>query len=73
MSCGEAISAVMLGAEIESLGKECEVLSASNLGIITDNNFSNANIVDIDITNIKRAFKKKFYRNSCWIPRVIGF
>ncbi|WP_353894479.1 aspartate kinase [Proteinivorax hydrogeniformans] len=58
MSCGEAISAVMLAAEIESLGQECELLSGWNVGIITDDNFTDANILGVDTKNIEKAFER---------------
>ncbi|WP_350345012.1 aspartate kinase [Proteinivorax tanatarense] len=58
LSCGEIISAVLLAAEIELQNVKCDILTGWNMGIKTDDNFTSANIVSVDNTRIKEAFKK---------------
>lgn len=48
MSCGEVISASMLGASLESLGEKAVVLTGPQAGILTDSTFGNAEILAID-------------------------
>lgn len=48
ISCGEIISAVVLANHICEKGYETVVLTGSQAGIITDNNFGNAEIIDVN-------------------------
>src|SRR5690606_34253324 len=48
MSCGDIISASMLGATLESLGEKVVVLTGPQAGILTDSTFGNAEILAID-------------------------
>lgn len=48
MSCGEIISASLLGAGLESLGEKVVVLTGSQAGILTDSVFGDADILAID-------------------------
>ena len=48
MCCGELISSVILCNELELLGIEAIPISGGQAGIITDDNFSNASLIDVD-------------------------
>ncbi|PRR82574.1 aspartate kinase [Clostridium vincentii] len=48
MCCGEIISSVIFCNELQLLGIESISLSGGQAGIITDNNFSNASLIDVD-------------------------
>jgi aspartate kinase len=52
MSCGEIISSVVLTAALESMGHKAVALTGRQAGIITDNTFSNAEILSIDESKI---------------------
>ncbi|SCY72233.1 aspartate kinase [Alkaliphilus peptidifermentans] len=48
MSCGEMISASVLSALLEQHGEKVIVLNGAQAGILTDDDFSNAEIISID-------------------------
>lgn len=48
MSCGEIISAVSLASMLELSNEKTVVLTGAQAGIVTDDNFSNAEILNID-------------------------
>ena len=48
MCCGELISSVILCNDLELIGIEAIPLSGGQAGIITDDNFSNASLIDVD-------------------------
>ena len=48
MSCGEIISAALLGAGLESMGESVVILTGMQAGIITDSIFGDADILSID-------------------------
>ncbi|NLW22336.1 MAG: aspartate kinase [Tissierellia bacterium] len=52
LSCGEIISAVVLASHLCEKGYKVAVLSGAQAGIITDNNFGNAEIIEINPTNV---------------------
>ncbi|WP_353892036.1 aspartate kinase [Proteinivorax hydrogeniformans] len=58
LSCGEIISAVLLASEVESHNVQCSILTGWNMGIKTDTKFTNANILEVNDTNFKKAFKE---------------
>lgn len=67
MSCGETISSVIISATLEANGIKALPLTGIQAGIITDNNFGNASIIDYDDTLIKEVLKDGF------VPVVTGF
>jgi aspartate kinase len=48
LSCGELISAVVFAATLESKGCSAVVLTGGQAGIITDDNFANAKIIQVN-------------------------
>ncbi|HEY5524218.1 MAG TPA: aspartate kinase [Clostridium sp.] len=48
MCCGELISSVILCNDLELIGIEAIPISGGQAGIITDDNFSNASLIDVD-------------------------
>ncbi|MFX0549058.1 aspartate kinase [Hathewaya histolytica] len=67
MSCGEIISTVVMCNELFNVGIEALPLSGGQAGIITDNNYNNANILDVDKNKILDIIK------DGKIPVVAGF
>lgn len=67
MSCGEIISATVMAKAFASRGFKTRVLTGGNAGILTDDNFGNANIVNIDKKRILRILEEGI------IPIVTGF
>ncbi|ABR47155.1 aspartate kinase [Alkaliphilus metalliredigens QYMF] len=67
MSCGEIISATLLGSALEALGEKVIVLTGAQAGILTDDHFSNAEIIAIDE---KRSLS---YLEKDYIVVVPGF
>lgn len=67
MSCGEIISAVTLSNTLKSRGHKVEVFTGGQAGIITDENYSNAKILEVDPSNIIKSLEKGN------IPIVAGF
>ncbi len=47
MSCGEAISSAVIANSIESLGHKCIALTGFQAGIVTDNQFNDANVIEV--------------------------
>lgn len=58
ISCGEVISSIVLSNELREEGYETEVLTGKDIGIITDDNFGDARILDFDRTNIENSLRK---------------
>ena len=54
MSCGEIISAVTLAEELKKDGYETTVLTGGQAGIITNDNFGDARIIDFRPENMKK-------------------
>lgn len=54
MSCGETISAALVSHLLEVNNMPAEPLTGFQAGILTDNNFNSAEIIDIDTSNIKK-------------------
>jgi len=67
MCCGEIISAVILCNDLELIGIEAIPLSGGQAGIITDDNFNNASLIDVDDTKIKEIL------SLGKVPVVTGF
>jgi aspartate kinase len=57
-SCGEIISASIIASNLIDRGIEAVSLTGGQAGIVTDNNFGDANIYDVDTRNIKRHFNE---------------
>ncbi len=58
LSCGEIISAVVLSNVLNKKGIKTKVFTGYQAGIITDNNFGNAEITKINPINIIETLKK---------------
>lgn len=58
LSCGEIISSVVLANHLALNGYSTFVLSGLQAGILTDNNFGNANIIKVNPNNILNRFKQ---------------
>lgn len=58
LSCGEIISAVVLSNQLSLKGFQAPVLSGQQAGILTDENFGDAEIIDIDPINIREKLEK---------------
>lgn len=54
MSCGEIISGVVMSATLQSMGCPAVSLTGAQAGIITDNNYNEARILKVDVSNIVR-------------------
>lgn len=67
MSCGEIISATYMAANLEKYGFSAEAMTGFQAGILTDSNFGNADIIDIDTKSILKELSKGK------IPVVAGF
>ncbi|MFZ5966533.1 MAG: aspartate kinase [Bacillota bacterium] len=67
MSCGEIISSVLLANVIKSMGYEAAALTGFQAGIITNNQFGNAEVLKVDSKNILKNLQKGL------IPVVTGF
>ncbi len=67
MSCGETISATIIANMLDNLDLHAIPVTGFQAGLITDNNFSNANVIDFDGKFINNLIKKKI------IPVVTGF
>ncbi|MGI6684803.1 MAG: aspartate kinase [Bacillota bacterium] len=57
MSCGEIISSVVMVSELKSLGIEATCLTGGQAGIITDDCFSDARILQVNPAEIYQEFK----------------
>ncbi|MFZ5943560.1 MAG: aspartate kinase [Bacillota bacterium] len=58
MSCGEIISAAIMAQSLEDKGYPAEVMTGIQAGIKTDDNFSSAEILEINSDRIKRCLEK---------------
>ncbi len=67
MACGEIISAVVLANTLKARGYDARAFTGGQAGIITDNNFTQAEILDIKPDRILEAIK------NGRIPVVAGF
>ena len=67
MCCGELISAAVMAASLQKDGLRAAALTGGQAGILTDSNFGDARIKDINPDNLLR------YMNSGIIPVVCGF
>lgn len=67
MSCGESISSAVIANTIESLGHKCVALTGFQAGIVTDESFNDANVLDV-----KPALIHK-YLELGYIVIVTGF
>ncbi|MER3402899.1 MAG: hypothetical protein C4337_06265 [Armatimonadota bacterium] len=67
MACGEIISTVIFAQTLRILGYASVALTGNQAGIVTDNEFGNARILEIDPTPILRCLEQG------WIPVVAGF
>ncbi|QEK12221.1 aspartate kinase [Crassaminicella thermophila] len=67
MACGEIISSVILANTIKSMGYMAVALTGYQAGIITDNNYGDAEVLKVDTTNIINFLKKGY------IPVITGF
>lgn len=67
MSCGEIISSVIMVNALRAKGYEAVALTGGQAGIITDNNYGNANILRVQPDKIR------MYLEMGKIPVVAGF
>ncbi|MEJ6951661.1 aspartate kinase [Natronospora cellulosivora (SeqCode)] len=67
MSCGEIISAVIMVQSLEKMGVESVALTGAQAGIITDDNFGNADIIDVIPEKIEKII------NEGKVPVIAGF
>lgn len=67
MACGEIISSVILANTLRMRGYECAALTGAQAGIVTDDNFGDAEVLRVEPQNIYKYIEK----NS--IPIITGF
>jgi len=67
MCCGEIISAVVLAEAFEERGLKVRVLTGGNAGIITDDNYSSAEVLRVETHRILETLEQGL------IPIVTGF
>lgn len=67
ISCGEIISSIVFASELQSNNINAVPLIGSDIGILTDNNFGNAKILNIDTFNIEKLLSQNI------IPVIAGF
>jgi aspartate kinase len=67
MACGEIISTVIMAQTLRILSYPSVALTGNQAGIITDSEFGNARILEINPTPILRCLEQG------WIPVVAGF
>lgn len=58
LSCGEIISAALLGSSFDKNGIKSKVVTGWNMGLYTDENFSDAKIKRIDAGKIAKYFEQ---------------
>lgn len=58
VSFGEVISSITLANEISQLGYEVDILTGKDIGIITNNNFGDADIIDFNSSKIEESLLK---------------
>lgn len=67
MGCGEIISTVVMSDELKSVGIDAVPLTGGNAGILTDENYSSADFIDINPKLILEVLKEGK------VPVVAGF
>jgi aspartate kinase len=67
MACGEIISTVVMAQTLRTLGYPTVALTGSQAGIITDDEFGNARIMEKNPQPLQRCLEQG------WIPKVAGF
>ncbi|MDK2835562.1 MAG: aspartate kinase [Thermosediminibacterales bacterium] len=67
MSCGEIISSVVLANVLNKKGYKAKSLTGGQAGILTDDNFGNAQVIDFNPETILKTIKNGY------IPVVSGF
>ncbi|MEO0088580.1 MAG: aspartate kinase [candidate division WOR-3 bacterium] len=67
LSCGERISASLLAITLHRMGIKAVSFTGSQIGIITDNNFTSARIRMVNGERLKKVLKEKK------VPIVMGF
>ncbi|RRD96467.1 aspartate kinase [Clostridiales bacterium COT073_COT-073] len=67
MGTGEIISAVVLSGELQKIGIAAEAYSGGRAGIITDNNYTGAEVLSVDATILRQALENGI------TPIVAGF
>ncbi len=67
LSCGEIISGVVMGETLEKRGYRVKVLTGGQAGIITNNNYGDAEILRVETEKIKKMLEEGI------IPIVTGF
>lgn len=67
MACGEIISSVVMVNTLKKRGHESVALTGAQAGIITDDNFGDAEVLRVDTQNILRYIDKSI------IPVITGF
>lgn len=67
VSCGEIISSIVFTSELQSNNVNALPLIGQDIGILTDNNFGNAKILNIDTSNIEKLLSENI------IPVIAGF
>lgn len=67
MACGEIISAVIMVQSLEKIGVKSIALTGAQAGIITDNNFGEAEVKNVNTSRIIEILKKDK------VPVIAGF
>ena len=67
MSCGEMISSVVLCSELQEEGIMAMPLTGGQAGIITDDRYNSASVINVNTTYLKELLSKKI------VPVVTGF
>ena len=67
MNCGEIISSVTFAATLSKKGYKAKAFTGGQAGIITDDNFGNAEIIKVEPTRLLESLKEGI------IPIVAGF
>ena len=67
ITCGEIISSIVFTSELQSNNVNALPLIGQDIGILTDNNFGNARILNIDTSNIEKLLSENI------IPVIAGF
>lgn len=67
MSCGEIISCVVLANTLKKRGHECKVFTGGQAGIITDDNYGDAEVIRVEPKSILDCTEKNI------IPIIAGF
>lgn len=67
MSCGEVISSVVFSSDLNAAGQKAVPLTGGQAGIITDDNFGEAEVIKVNTAKILEIL------NSSAIPVITGF